>query len=71
MNSKLFFSSKTNEWYTPQYLFDELNKEFNFTLDPCATLENHKCEKILHVKRRWVMSRLGGKFSILQSSIRS
>ncbi len=29
------FSSKSNEWTTPQYLFDELNEEFNFTLDPC------------------------------------
>ena len=28
------FSSKSNEWTTPQHLFDELNQEFNFTLDP-------------------------------------
>ena len=39
------FSSKSNEWTTPQNLFDELNKEFNFTLDPCSTHENHKCNK--------------------------
>lgn len=39
------FSSKTNEWSTPQSFFDELDKEFNFTLDPCATQENAKCEK--------------------------
>jgi site-specific DNA-methyltransferase (adenine-specific) len=39
------FSSNSNEWGTPQELFDELNKEFNFTLDPCSTKENHKCEK--------------------------
>jgi len=39
------FSSKSDEWETPQDLFDELNKEFNFTLDPCATNENHKCLK--------------------------
>jgi site-specific DNA-methyltransferase (adenine-specific) len=32
-------------WATPQKLFDELNKEFNFTLDPCAIPENAKCEK--------------------------
>ena len=31
------FSSKTNEWATPKLFFEELNKEFNFTLDPCAT----------------------------------
>lgn len=39
------FSSKTNEWSTPQAFFDELDKEFNFTLDPCATHDNAKCEK--------------------------
>ena len=39
------FSSKTNEWSTPQDFFNVLNKEFNFTLDPCATFENKKCQK--------------------------
>ena len=39
------YSSKTDEWSTPQELFDELNKEFNFTLDPCATKHNAKCPK--------------------------
>lgn len=39
------FSSKSDEWETPQNLFDELNKEFHFTLDPCSTHDNHKCEK--------------------------
>jgi len=37
------FSSQTSEWPTPQWLFDELNEEFNFTLDPCSTDENAKC----------------------------
>ena len=36
------FSSKSDEWETPQDLFDELNKEYDFTLDPCATSENAK-----------------------------
>lgn len=44
------FSSQTNEWYTPQSFFDELNKEFNFTLDPCATKENAKCAKYYTIK---------------------
>lgn len=39
------FSSETNEWFTPQDFFESLNKEFNFTLDPCATKENAKCKK--------------------------
>ena len=39
----IHFSSESNEWSTPQTFFNELNKEFNFTLDPCATKENTKC----------------------------
>lgn len=39
------FSSKSNEWSTPQAFYDELNKEFNFTMDPAATKENAKCDK--------------------------
>ena len=44
LNSGLF-SSTTDQWATPQKFFDELNKEFNFDLDPCATEENAKCRK--------------------------
>lgn len=42
---KIMFSSATEEWATPQKLFDELDAEFHFTLDPCATKENAKCKK--------------------------
>jgi phage N-6-adenine-methyltransferase len=38
------FSSKTDEWETPQWLFDELNKEFNFKLDVACNYYNCKCE---------------------------
>ena len=40
----IHFSSKSDLWETPQWLFDKLNKEHNFTLDVCATKENAKCE---------------------------
>lgn len=40
---KAMVSSKSNEWETPHTLFDELNAEFHFTLDPCATQDNAKC----------------------------
>ena len=36
---------KSSEWATPQALFDSLDKEFSFTLDPCASPENAKCAK--------------------------
>lgn len=41
----VMFSSKTDDWTTPQDFFDQLNTEFNFTLDPCADDQNHKCAK--------------------------
>jgi site-specific DNA-methyltransferase (adenine-specific) len=45
MKSETLFSSASGEWATPQDLFDKLNEEFHFTLDPCADESNHKCEK--------------------------
>ena len=45
MLNEAMFSSNTEEWATPQVFFDELNKEFDFTLDPCATIKNAKCKR--------------------------
>lgn len=45
MVSKALLSSNNTEWATPQRLFEELDLEFGFDLDPCATAENAKCEK--------------------------
>ena len=39
------FSSQTDLWSTPQEFYDKLHAEFGFTLDPCATDENHKTPK--------------------------
>lgn len=39
------YSSSTDEWSTPQDLFDQLNKEFGFTLDVCASPNNAKCKR--------------------------
>ena len=47
---KLMFSSKSNEWGTPQSFFDKLNNQFNFTLDPCATKKTAKCKKFYTIK---------------------
>jgi phage N-6-adenine-methyltransferase len=38
------FSSKSDDWATPQELFDELNAVHNFTLDVCASPSNSKCK---------------------------
>lgn len=42
---KCLLSSGNNEWETPQDFFDMLNKEFNFTLDPCCKPETAKCSQ--------------------------
>jgi site-specific DNA-methyltransferase (adenine-specific) len=44
------FSSETDLWSTPQDFFNELNAEFHFTLDPCATRENAKCARFFTVE---------------------
>jgi len=36
------FSRASDEWETPQEFFDELDREFRFSLDVCATSENRK-----------------------------
>ena len=41
----VMFSTGKNDWETPQELFDELDAEFHFTLDPCATPKTAKCSR--------------------------
>lgn len=45
MNKKALFTSNSDEWKTPLELYTRLNKRYKFTLDPCATKENHLCDK--------------------------
>jgi site-specific DNA-methyltransferase (adenine-specific) len=47
--SPSLYSCRTDDWPTPQAFFDQLNREFKFTLDPCASAENAKC--------RWFFTR--------------
>lgn len=54
------FSSKSDEWATPQSYFDEINKEFNFNLDPCATEDNHKCDKYFTLENDGLSQNWGG-----------
>lgn len=41
--TQTMFSSETDLWATPQWLYDHYDKQYQFTLDPCATRENAKC----------------------------
>jgi site-specific DNA-methyltransferase (adenine-specific) len=41
----VLYSSRSEEWGTPQAFFDSLNAEFGFTLDAAASKENAKCDR--------------------------
>lgn len=45
MMKDVLFSSKSEEWETPQWLFEKLDNQHHFTLDPCCTDKNAKCTK--------------------------
>lgn len=45
VHANVMFSSKSDDHATPQAFFDRLNREFNFTLDVCASVGNRKCER--------------------------
>lgn len=55
------FSSITAEWATPQAFFDELDREFHFDLDPCATDSNAKCELYYTVEDDGLTKNWGGR----------
>ena len=44
MNTAVHFSSATDLWATPQEFFDDLDAEFRFETDVCASVGNAKCE---------------------------
>ena len=50
-NVEVMFSSKSDEWETPQHIFDELDSEFGFDLDVCANESNHKCENYYSIEQ--------------------
>lgn len=59
-NLEVMYSSKTDQWATPQEFFDELNAEFAFDLDPCADEGNHKCEKFFTREQNGLLQDWGG-----------
>lgn len=60
MTGDALFSSKSDEWETPQDIYERLDAEFHFNLDPCATKGNHKCEKYFTIEQDGLKNSWGG-----------
>lgn len=60
MIAKALFSNNSDEWSTPQDFFNQLDLEFHFNLDPCATKENHKCERYFSQEENGLSKNWGG-----------
>lgn len=60
MNTATMFSSATDLWSTPQAFFDELNREFCFSLDACALPENAKCSRYFTPEQDGLAQKWGG-----------
>lgn len=55
------YTSNSDEWATPQELYEDLDAEFCFTLDPCATDENHKCNQYYTQSDNGLLQNWGGE----------
>lgn len=60
MDGKALWSRKSDEWSTPKDLFDRLNEEFHFDLDPCATDDNHLCSNYYTIHDNGLQKNWGG-----------
>lgn len=54
------FSSRSDNWATPTDLFNKLNEEFHFNLDPCANAYNHKCDRYFTKEQDGLKQNWGG-----------
>ena len=61
MKTDIIFSRSTDEWETPSDVYKALDDEFHFTLDPCATKENRKCEKYFTAEENGLEKNWGGE----------
>lgn len=62
---KIVRSRESDEWETPQELFDHLDLEFHFTLDACASAENRKCERFFSKENDALKADWGGRDRVL------
>lgn len=59
--SATVYQNSSDEWSTPQDLFDQLDAEFHFTVDAAASDENHKCDRYYTKEQDGLVQDWGGE----------
>lgn len=67
--NRVMFSSNSQDWETPQPLFDTLNSKYHFTLDAAASPSNTKCAVYFDEEQDGLSQNWGGAYCLVQSSI--
>lgn len=71
INRDALYASNNDEWATPDHIYDALDAEFHFTLDPCATDQNHKCDRYFTQSENGLLQNWGGKeSSVIHHTVR-
>ena len=65
---KAMFSSESNEWETPQGFYEQLNRKFTFTLDPCCTESTAKCDKFFTTVEDGLQQDWSGALSLFEKA---
>ena len=65
MKTETLFSKKSDEWQTPLDLFEDLDREFHFDLDACATPENTMCPEYFTKEQDGLEQNWGGQDSLV------
>jgi len=65
----LFYSSERDYWETPPEIFNPLNEEFDFTLDPCCVPETAKCDRYYTKKEDGLAQNWGGRTCFHESAL--
>ena len=61
ISDSIFLSSQTVEWATDQAFFDQVNREFGFTVDVAADASNAKCERFYDIESDGLMQDWDGE----------
>ena len=61
VDKSVFLSSQTVEWSTDDAFFEQVNREFNFTVDVAADSTNAKCERFYDIDSDGLMQNWDGE----------